>query len=201
MMDNQIYGLNVINPNTWGQPKLPLLELQNDTNRTLYLAIQAPEIIEIPLPLTSTTPNLKSIFVKTEKVADNPLPKTKPTKPKFKRKVKKRTRRKPLKIEPYFDDDTDSLSGEYDRELSRKLGFKARRVPISMAKGRKPRVTKRWKLFCAHCELLFFARPTPKNSRYVVNHNCCKRRKQYIIGVKTRGCVSQHSHACIQRLA
>lgn len=202
--------LHSINPNTWkhDEPKLitelPLLELQNDKNTGFDHPIQPPEVIETPI--ITPTLNLQcpqfaipSIFVKTEKVQDLPAYLQK-TKPNFKRKVKKRARRKkPLKLEPNFDD-TDS-SGEYDRELSLKLGFKAKRIPISMAKGRKPRVTKRWKLYCAHCEVLFFARPTPKNSRYVVNHNCFKRRKQYIIGVKTRGCHIQHSHSCIQRLA
>jgi len=204
--------LHIINPNTWQgkieqEPKLPLLELQSDRNDGFDHPIRPPEIITVPVitPIQyqrTDIPSLQSIFVKTEKVQDLSPYFLKMKPPKFKRKAKKRTRRKPLKLEQNFDDDTDSLSGEYDRDLSKKLGFKARRIPISMAKGRKPRVTKRWKLFCAHCEVLFFARPTPKNSRYVVNHNCCsKRRKQYIIGVKTRGCVTQHSHSCIQRLA
>lgn len=190
--------------NTWSKfpDGLPLLELQNNPKSTRRCKIQPPEIIETPIISTQLP-----LYVKTEKLArDLQLQPKKPTLPKFKRKVKKRTtRKKPLKIRlchnpDLDDDDFGSRKGEYDRELSKKLGFKARRVPISMEKGRKPRVTKRWKLFCAHCETLFFARPTPKNSRYVVNHNCCDRRKQYIIGVKTRGCTIQHPHACIQRL-
>jgi hypothetical protein len=199
-----------INPNTF-EPSLPLLELRNDKIFGVDHPIRPPEIIEIPIiaPTHCPTarfpqavvPSLQSIFVKSEKQDFTRLTPhlVKMKKPKFKRKAKKRSRRKPLKIEPNFCD--DDFSGDYDRELSKKLGFKARRVPISMAKGRKPRVTKRWKLYCAHCEVLFFARPTPKNSRYVVNHNCYKRRKQYIIGVKTRGCMTPHSHSCIQRLA
>jgi len=199
------HHLNIINPNTL-EPSFPLLELRNDKTFGVDHRIRPPEIIEIPIitpnpqfPQAATTPSLQSIFVKSEKQQDFTPHLLKTKKPKFKRKVKKRSRRKPLKIEPNFCD--DDFSGDYDPELSKKLGFKARRVPISMAKGRKPRVTKRWKLYCAHCEVLFFARPTPKNSRYVVNHNCYKRRKQYIIGVKTRGCMTPHSHSCIQRLA
>lgn len=194
--------LNIISTNTL-EPSLPLLELRNDKTFGVDHPIQPPEIIEIPIFAPTqfpqaAVPSLQSIFVKSEKQDFTPHL-TKMKKPKFKRKAKKRSRRKPLKVEPNFCD--DDFSGDYDRELSKKLGFKARRVPISMAKGRKPRVNKRWKLYCAHCEVLFFARPTPKNSRYVVNHNCYKRRKQYIIGVKTRGCTTPHSHSCIQRLA
>jgi len=191
--------MNIIHPNTL-EPSLPLLELRNDKTLGVDHPIRPPEIIEIPIiaPTAQFPQAAVPSLVKSEKQDFTPhLVKMK--KPKFKRKAKKRSRRKPIKIEPNFCD--DDFTGDYDRELSKKLGFKARRVPISMAKGRKPRVTKRWKLYCAHCEVLFFARPTPKNSRYVVNHNCYKRRKQYIIGVKTRGCMTPHSHSCIQRLA
>lgn len=74
-------------------------------------------------------------------------------------------------------------------------------IEIPKTKGKKPKVSKRWQLLCSHCDTLFFARPTPKNSRYVVNHQCKNdRRRQYIIGIKARNCNKPHTTACIQHV-
>lgn len=76
-------------------------------------------------------------------------------------------------------------------------------IQIPKTRGKKPKVIKRWQLLCSHCDTLFFARPTPKNSRYVVNHQCKtlgNRRRQYIIGIKARNCTSSHTSPCIQHV-
>jgi len=75
-------------------------------------------------------------------------------------------------------------------------------IEVPKTSGKKPRVEKRWQLLCNHCKVLFLARPTPKNSRYVVNHQCQPDgiRRQYIIGVKGRNCVLPHESACIQHV-
>jgi len=93
-------------------------------------------------------------------------------------------------------------------------GRNYRVIEVPKTSGKKPKVEKRWQLLCNHCKVLFLARPTPKNSRYVVNHQCqpdgvrrqtCHqfmrlKRKQYIIGVKGRNCVLPHESACIQHV-
>jgi len=87
--------------------------------------------------------------------------------------------------------------------LSRKLGYATRYVKIPEGPGRKPKIKVRWHLYCAHCSKVFCARPTPKNSRYVVNHTCpgdSKKRRQYVIGVKRRNCRYNHDDFCITRV-
>jgi len=87
--------------------------------------------------------------------------------------------------------------------LSRKLGYSVRYLNIPEVPGRKPKIKIRWHLYCAHCSRVFCARPTPKNSRYVVNHTCtadARKRKQYVIGVKRRHCQHQHKDCCITRI-
>jgi len=96
------------------------------------------------------------------------------------------------------------------REKKKKIGklnnlrpskHEYRVIEIPKTKGKKPKVSKRWQLLCSHCDTLFFARPTPKNSRYVVNHQCKNdRRRQYIIGIKARNCKQPHTCACIQHV-
>jgi len=69
--------------------------------------------------------------------------------------------------------------------------------------GKKPKLKNRWTLMCGHCGKIFNARPTPKNSRYVVNHICPKhgnKRKQFVIGTKARRCEKEHEGPCIQQL-
>jgi len=69
--------------------------------------------------------------------------------------------------------------------------------------GKKPKLKNRWTLMCGHCGKIFNARPTPKNSRYVVNHICPKhgnKRKQFVIGTKARRCMKEHEGPCIQQL-
>lgn len=69
--------------------------------------------------------------------------------------------------------------------------------------GKKPKLKARWTLMCNHCGKIFCARPTPKNSRYVVNHICPmhgNKRKQFVIGTKARRCKKEHEGPCIQQL-
>jgi len=69
--------------------------------------------------------------------------------------------------------------------------------------GKKPKLKARWTLMCGHCGKIFSARPTPKNSRYVVNHICPlheNKRKQFVIGTKARKCAHEHIGPCIQQL-
>merc|ERR1719384_2426008 len=64
-------------------------------------------------------------------------------------------------------------------------------VPIPNTRGKKEKLTCKWNLHCSHCLLTFSARPTPKNSRYVVNHQCeanGHQRKQFIVGGVARNC-------------
>lgn len=78
-----------------------------------------------------------------------------------------------------------------------------RKVHTKHTPGKKPKLKARWTLMCAHCGKIFCARPTPKNSRYVVNHMCPmhgNKRKQFVIGTKTRRCEKTHHGPCIQQL-
>lgn len=78
-----------------------------------------------------------------------------------------------------------------------------RKVDTKHTPGKKPKLKARWTLLCAHCGKIFCARPTPKNSRYVVNHMCPvhgNKRKQFVIGTKARRCEKTHRGPCIQQL-
>lgn len=69
--------------------------------------------------------------------------------------------------------------------------------------GKKPKLKTKWTLICAHCKEIFHARPTPKNSRYVVNHICAndfKKRKQFVIGTRSRKCKKDHKGPCMTQL-
>lgn len=68
---------------------------------------------------------------------------------------------------------------------------------------KQPKLKSRWTLFCTHCGDVFLARPTPKNSRYVVNHVCSdneKKRRQFVLGVKSRRCNLDHEGPCVHRI-
>lgn len=121
------------------------------------------------------------------------------------RKIKMESYLNSIKAENSFELSSCATAwpGGYDVELSAKVGFPTRRIEMPHCPGKKPKVKVRWHLFCSHCQRVFFARPTPKNSRYVVNHQCSadeNKRKQYIIGVKGRKCRRNHEDPCVLRI-
>jgi len=78
-----------------------------------------------------------------------------------------------------------------------------KKVMTKHTPGKKPKLKQRWTLMCTHCNRIFNARPTPKNSRYVVNHICPShgnKRKQFVIGTRARRCENSHEGPCIQQL-
>jgi len=78
-----------------------------------------------------------------------------------------------------------------------------KKVMTKHTPGKKPKLKQRWTLMCTHCNRIFNARPTPKNSRYVVNHICPShgnKRKQFVIGTRARRCENAHEGPCIQQL-
>lgn len=66
--------------------------------------------------------------------------------------------------------------------------------------GKRNGMIIRCRLYCAHCEEYFYAKPTARKAFFVLNHQCCgDKRKQYVIGKHHRKC--RHNHAptpCIQ---
>lgn len=91
-------------------------------------------------------------------------------------------------------------------DSSKQDGFPSeyRKVVMESTPGKKPKMHARWHLFCKHCGIVFRARPTPKNSRYVVNHACrvdpCGKRRQFIVGVRKRRCSIVHHGNCLERI-
>jgi len=80
---------------------------------------------------------------------------------------------------------------------------------------RKPRILNDYKkkyerkrkerrhLRCNHCQAVFFAKPTKRDGKYLVNHTCTHstRRIQYIIGSRHRKCsISHPKMPCIEFL-
>lgn len=111
------------------------------------------------------------------------------------RQVSKRTKKeRPIKKRTKKTRKTTSSIGNRNYQV----------IEVPRGRGKKPKVDKRWHLLCAHCEELFYARPTPKNSRYVVNHQCKSspgiHRRQFIIGVKGKNCCLPHKQPCIQHV-
>jgi len=62
----------------------------------------------------------------------------------------------------------------------------------------QPPIHCRWTIRCQHCQELFNAKPTPKNSWYVVNHACQgKKRRQFVVGRKAKSCPGGHEGGCV----
>jgi len=58
----------------------------------------------------------------------------------------------------------------------------------------------RVRLYCSHCRNYFYAKPTKRDSLYVLNHECSgEKRKQYVVGRHHRRCTFDHPPevACI----
>jgi len=108
-------------------------------------------------------------------------------------------------------------SSEFILQVKKELRLPGNRKPMALlpnldgymkvsnkhTPGKKPKLKARWTLMCNHCGKIFCARPTPKNSRYVVNHICPmhgNKRKQFVIGTKARRCKKEHEGPCIQQL-
>jgi len=109
-------------------------------------------------------------------------------------------------------------SSEFILQVKKEIRLPGNRTPMAVAlpnldgytkvhnkhtPGKKPKLKARWTLICNHCGKIFCARPTPKNSRYVVNHICpthTNKRKQFVIGTKARRCETEHEGPCIQQL-
>jgi len=59
--------------------------------------------------------------------------------------------------------------------------------------GKRNGMIIRCRLFCSHCQMHFYAKPTARKSFYVLNHQCSgDKRKQYVIGKHHRKC--RHDH-------
>merc|ERR550532_2186556 len=59
------------------------------------------------------------------------------------------------------------------------------------------------RIFCAHCETYFFAKPTLRKKKgvFALNHACNGgKRKQYVLGTgrKHRMCQTQHPGSCLR---
>jgi len=185
----------------------PGVEKRNFRNRTMQYLEQRSEYedMEIP-PEIPQRPNVPlSPKVKTEKLLDvnknidrdlkapfNPfrevslpvIPSAKKVK-KERKKGKLKTKREKVRDPPVQNVDS------------------YKKVTNKHTPGKKPKLKNRWTLMCGHCGKIFNARPTPKNSRYVVNHICPKhgnKRKQFVIGTKARRCEKEHEGPCIQQL-
>jgi len=60
----------------------------------------------------------------------------------------------------------------------------------------------RFRLFCSHCRTVFWAKPTKRQKKFVVNHRCpgLKKRRQFVIGSYHRKCQYEHSTPCVFHL-
>lgn len=80
------------------------------------------------------------------------------------------------------------------RKKKRTRRRKARRKPPADS-GRKD---KRQQMHCAHCNSHFWAKPTERDGRFVLNHKCAGvPRRQYVVGGWHRKCSLNHYAPCI----
>jgi len=169
----------------------------------IFYPVQEPDFLSVSpsndplelrcLQLLDYIPSKRQHLLKAPEIIEVRLPHSQPSllnkykqwnDPKIPKRLYKKTSRKKKKMKHFI------------------RGRKYRVIEVPTTSGKKPKVEKRWQMLCNHCDVLFFARPTPKNSRYVVNHQCQPdgNRRQYIIGVKGRNCVLPHESACIQHV-
>jgi hypothetical protein len=186
----------------------PRVQQKNFRNRTMHSLEQRSEYedMEIPPQNSPQQPNVSlSPGVKTEKLLDVNKNIDRDLKPPFNlfrevslpvipsaKKLKKERKKGKFKVkrEKVRDPPIQDM-GSY------------KKVTHKHTPGKKPKLKNRWTLMCGHCGKIFNARPTPKNSRYVVNHICPKhgnKRKQFVIGTKARRCMKEHDGPCIQQL-
>jgi len=106
-----------------------------------------------------------------------------------------------------FVPQNEKLRNLYETALLNKPGFlpcskkkkrtrrrKARRKPPADS-GRKD---KRQRMHCAHCDNDFWAKPTERDGRFVLNHKCAGiPRRQYVVGGWHRKCSLNHYPPCI----
>lgn len=63
-------------------------------------------------------------------------------------------------------------------------------------------VDKRLRMHCSHCRRDFWAKPTCREGRYVLNHKCSDQpRRQYVVGGWHRKCNLNHFAPCIDFVA
>lgn len=75
---------------------------------------------------------------------------------------------------------------------------KIRRKPPQISN----RVDKRQRMHCAHCKTDFWAKPTCRDGRYVLNHKCTNiPRRQYVVGGWHRKCSLNHYAPCVDFVA
>eukprot|EP00492_Amphilonche_elongata_P001004 TRINITY_DN1598_c0_g1_i2.p1 TRINITY_DN1598_c0_g1~~TRINITY_DN1598_c0_g1_i2.p1 ORF type:complete len:144 (-),score=21.19 TRINITY_DN1598_c0_g1_i2:160-591(-) len=77
---------------------------------------------------------------------------------------------------------------------------KTPRKPPAKVTGRP--VDKRLRMHCSHCRRDFWAKPTCREGRYVLNHKCSDQpRRQYVVGGWHRKCNLNHFAPCIDFVA
>merc|ERR1740129_629490 len=88
-------------------------------------------------------------------------------------------------------------SVEYRRRRRKR---KTPRKPPTKVTGRP--VDKRLRMHCSHCRRDFWAKPTCREGRYVLNHKCSDQpRRQYVVGGWHRKCNLNHFAPCIDFVA
>lgn len=100
-----------------------------------------------------------------------------------------------------IDEAPDNLDHQYEE-------IPLEKTPNAITPGEGKR--NRRKIYCAHCEKTFFAKPTRRDSKYILNH-CCRnpnrrpdlnfpteKRKQYVLGKHHRKCrLHDESEPCL----
>jgi len=116
---------------------------------------------------------------------------------------RKRVKRE-VKIEPNDPDfvpfpfeaiTATSIPPPVDYRRRRRKRKTPRKPPVKVT-GRP--VDKRLRMHCSHCRRDFWAKPTCREGRYVLNHKCSNEpRRQYVVGGWHRKCNLNHFSPCI----
>jgi len=128
---------------------------------------------------------------------------------------KKRLKRSPaVKMEPQDPDfvpssPTDDYPNLTVPSLPPAVDFSFQRKRNKRRTPRKPppkfpgrSLDKRLRMHCSHCNKDFWAKPTCREGRYVLNHKCSDHpRRQYVVGGWHRKCTLNHYAPCIDFVA
>jgi len=115
----------------------------------------------------------------------------------FEEKKKLRTRlqkiesmiRKQKKRQSYFD----SKHRVKRQKLEEYLADDCPKVNDDESKPKRSSHLVRVRLYCAHCQSYFYAKPTKRVNLHVLNHQCSgEKRKQFVVGRHHRRCTFDH---------
>lgn len=198
LTDDEILSLNAP-PQRDGpvQNRIKFLELHYPCTRKIEPQ-QRSFAAYIP-PFSPTTPSLPISYLNFRK---RNLSDARPLREKKRLKTERSSLPPRVKKEPrehHSSSDSPSASPNLrEQNIQRR---RKRRIP-RRPPGKGRALDKRLRMHCSHCLRDFWAKPTCREGRYVLNHKCSNQpRRQYVVGGWHRKCNLNHYAPCIDFVA